>query len=85
MTKRIQIASPLVPNASRLRMLSLSHKAQSLDELSISSSKIDRGVAFPERLLKEEGVIYGVTTERGDSCTVAIPPNLVDELPATFA
>ncbi|MCV5332298.1 aromatic amino acid ammonia-lyase, partial [Escherichia coli] len=37
--------------------------------------------AFLERLLKEEGVIYGVTTGYGDSCTVAIPPALVDELP----
>ncbi|MCK6264369.1 aromatic amino acid ammonia-lyase [Vibrio sp. ZSDE26] len=45
------------------------------------NQKIDRGVAFLERLLKDEGVIYGVTTGYGDSCTVAIPPNLVDELP----
>ncbi|HCE4593255.1 TPA: aromatic amino acid lyase [Vibrio parahaemolyticus] len=45
------------------------------------TAKIDRGVAFLERLLKEEGVIYGVTTGYGDSCTVAIPPALVDELP----
>ncbi|AXN03684.1 HAL/PAL/TAL family ammonia-lyase [Vibrio anguillarum] len=45
------------------------------------TTKIDRGVAFLERLLKEEGVIYGVTTGYGDSCTVAIPPNLVDQLP----
>ncbi|ASO29508.1 histidine ammonia-lyase [Vibrio anguillarum] len=45
------------------------------------TAKIDRGVAFLERLLKEEGVIYGVTTGYGDSCTVAIPPNLVDQLP----
>lgn len=45
------------------------------------TAKIDRGVAFLERLLKEEGVIYGVTTGYGDSCTVAIPTNLVDELP----
>ncbi|MGF1748691.1 MULTISPECIES: HAL/PAL/TAL family ammonia-lyase [Vibrio] len=44
-------------------------------------AKIDRSVAFLERLLKEEGVIYGVTTGYGDSCTVAIPPHLVDELP----
>ncbi len=27
--------------------------------------KIDRGVAFLERLLKEDGVIYGVTTGYG--------------------
>ena len=45
------------------------------------TSKIDRGVAFLERLLQQEGVIYGVTTGYGDSCTVAIPMNLVDELP----
>ncbi|MHC6527985.1 HAL/PAL/TAL family ammonia-lyase [Vibrio proteolyticus] len=44
-------------------------------------ARIDRGVAFLERLLKEEGVIYGVTTGYGDSCTVAIPPELVEELP----
>ncbi|WP_028022974.1 HAL/PAL/TAL family ammonia-lyase [Enterovibrio calviensis] len=45
------------------------------------SARIDRGTKFLERLLKEEGVIYGVTTGYGDSCTVAIPPSLVDELP----
>ncbi len=45
------------------------------------TAKIDHGVAFLERLLKEEGVIYGVTTGYGDSCTVAIPPQLVEELP----
>ncbi|ENB4326376.1 aromatic amino acid lyase [Vibrio vulnificus] len=45
------------------------------------TAKIDRGVAFLERLLKEEGVIYGVTTGYGDSCTVVIPPQLVEELP----
>ncbi|WP_413112151.1 HAL/PAL/TAL family ammonia-lyase [Thaumasiovibrio sp. DFM-14] len=45
------------------------------------TNKIDRGVAFLDRLLKQEGVIYGVTTGYGDSCTVAIPPELVDTLP----
>ena len=44
-------------------------------------SKIDRGVAFLERLLKEDGVIYGVTTGYGDSCTVPVPADLVAELP----
>ncbi len=42
---------------------------------------IDRGAVFLERLLREDGVIYGVTTGYGDSCTVAIPPGLVAELP----
>jgi histidine ammonia-lyase len=45
------------------------------------TAKIDRGVAFLERLLKEDGVIYGVTTGYGDSCTVSVPADLVDELP----
>lgn len=45
------------------------------------AAKINRGVAFLEKLLQEEGVIYGVTTGYGDSCTVAIPPELVNELP----
>lgn len=44
-------------------------------------SRIQRGADFLERLLGEEGVIYGVTTGYGDSCTVDIPPHLVPELP----
>lgn len=39
------------------------------------------GPEFLDRLLAEEGVIYGVTTGYGDSCTVDIPLDLVDELP----
>jgi histidine ammonia-lyase len=42
---------------------------------------IARGAEFLDRLLREDGEIYGVTTGYGDSCTVAIPPELVAELP----
>ncbi len=42
---------------------------------------IQRGADFLDRLLREDGVIYGVTTGYGDSCTVNIPPALVAELP----
>ena len=35
--------------------------------------KIDKGVAFLDKLLEEEGHIYGVTTGYGDSCTVEVP------------
>lgn len=42
---------------------------------------IDRGATFLEKLLQDEGVIYGVTTGYGDSCTVAIPMELTDRLP----
>ena len=44
-------------------------------------ARIRRGADFHERLQREDGVVYGVTTGYGDSCTVAIPPELVAELP----
>jgi histidine ammonia-lyase len=43
--------------------------------------KINKGARFLERLLEEDGFIYGVTTGYGDSCTVSISPDLVNELP----
>lgn len=42
---------------------------------------IQDGADFLDQLLQEDGVIYGVTTGYGDSCTVAIPRDLVAELP----
>lgn len=42
---------------------------------------ITRGAEFLDRLLREDGTIYGVTTGYGDSCTVNVPPDLVAELP----
>ncbi len=42
---------------------------------------IARGADFLDRLLREDGTIYGVTTGYGDSCTVIVPPELVAELP----
>ncbi len=44
--------------------------------------KISKGARFLDDLWREEGVIYGVTTGYGDSCTVTIPAHLVEELPA---
>lgn len=43
--------------------------------------KIQKASVFLDKLLSEEGVIYGVTTGYGDSCTVVVPTELVDELP----
>ena len=43
--------------------------------------RINQGSEFLDRLLVEDGEIYGVTTGYGDSCTVTIPPALVAELP----
>ncbi len=42
---------------------------------------IARGADFLDRLLREDGTVYGVTTGYGDSCTVTVPPELVGELP----
>ncbi|MFZ6721201.1 HAL/PAL/TAL family ammonia-lyase [Undibacterium sp. Ji49W] len=42
---------------------------------------IARGADFLDRLLREDGTIYGVTTGYGDSCTVTVPADLVAELP----
>ena len=42
---------------------------------------IEQGARFLDRLLQEEGVIYGVTTGYGDSCTTHIPRELVEQLP----
>jgi histidine ammonia-lyase len=44
-------------------------------------SRIARGAELLDRILEEDGVIYGVTTGYGDSCTVDVPANLVWELP----
>lgn len=43
--------------------------------------RINSGATFIERLLKEGATVYGVNTGYGDSCTVLIPADLVDELP----
>lgn len=45
------------------------------------TNKIDSAVTFLDNLLKEDGVIYGVTTGYGDSCTVEVPLDLAHELP----
>ena len=43
--------------------------------------RITKGNAFLESLLAEEGVIYGVTTGYGDSCTRAVAPEDLQALP----
>jgi histidine ammonia-lyase len=43
--------------------------------------RIARGAQLLDRILEEDGVIYGVTTGYGDSCTVEVPAELAWELP----
>lgn len=52
-----------------------------LDQAPELRQRVDRGAAFLDQLLREDGVIYGVTTGYGDSCTVSVPAALVEELP----
>ena len=42
--------------------------------------RIRRGADYLAHLLADEGVVYGVNTGYGDSCTVAVPPHLVADL-----
>ncbi len=44
-------------------------------------ARIEAGPAFLERLLAEEGVVYGVTTGYGDACTRAVPAEQLAALP----
>ncbi|OHX36552.1 histidine ammonia-lyase [Methylomonas sp. LWB] len=52
-----------------------------LSEAAEFIARIDRGAGFVDTLLAEEGCVYGVTTGYGDSCTVAVPVELVGQLP----
>ena len=55
--------------------------APALSEATEFIDFIRRGSQFLDRLLEEEGAVYGVTTGYGDSCTVEVPLNRVEELP----
>jgi len=42
-------------------------------------TRISRGAEFVDRLIAEDGVVYGVSTGYGDSWTVTIPPSMLSE------
>lgn len=52
-----------------------------LSEDGAFKQRFQAALQFLEKLLQEDGVIYGVTTGYGDSCTQAISPSLANELP----
>ena len=56
-------------------------RAVALDDTADFVERIDRGAEFIDRVWQEEGVVYGVTTGYGDSCSVSIPSEMVEELP----
>ncbi len=77
---------PVCFDGSRLRIEDVVALAQRSRTAQVSraaefEARIHRGADFLARVLAEDGVIYGVTTGYGDSCTVTIPPALVAELP----
>ena len=57
------------------------HASLRLSDADAFRGRITRGAELVDRLIAEDGVVYGVSTGYGDSCTVAIPPALVAELP----
>ncbi len=62
-------------------MLARREKLAALSTDTAFINKIESGWKFLEKLLKEDGVIYGVTTGYGDSCTVTVPTRLAYDLP----
>ena len=79
-------SNPIAIGATPLRIedvvaLARRERTAALSDNAASRARIARGADFLDRLLAEDGVIYGVTTGYGDSCTVNIPPDLVAELP----
>jgi len=71
--KRLSIAD-IVDIASRKKNVRLS-------DLDSFGKKIQAGADFLDELLVDDGVIYGVTTGYGDSCTEPVALSLVNELP----
>ncbi len=72
--------------ARRLNIEDVLHVARhgagvSLSSVPEFSRRIKSGAAYLERLLADNGIVYGVNTGYGDSCTVSVPPHLVAELP----
>ncbi|MDE2406769.1 MAG: aromatic amino acid lyase [Xanthomonadaceae bacterium] len=61
--------------------LARGQRRAALSEAAGFRAGISAGADFLDRLLAEDGVVYGVTTGYGDSCTVVIPPELLGELP----
>ncbi|MED5525559.1 MAG: aromatic amino acid ammonia-lyase [Pseudomonadota bacterium] len=55
--------------------------AAELDGAEPYRALIEKGAGFLDRLWREEGEIYGVTTGYGDSVTVDIPKSLIEALP----
>jgi len=81
-----QVQKNITVDQSRLQIVDIVAIAQGSAGVALSGqpafrNTIERGAEFLDRLLAEDGIIYGVTTGYGDSCTVEVPAALVSELP----
>ena len=77
---------PIVVDGQALTIEDICAIAEQTQTLQLSDERafvvrINKGAEFIDTLLKEEGCVYGVTTGYGDSCTVSIPLENVEELP----
>ncbi|MCL4104124.1 UNVERIFIED_CONTAM: hypothetical protein GTU68_034986 [Idotea baltica] len=84
MTK--SVSSKLVFDGTPLSCSEVEAIARGYSNVSLSKAhdfktRIKKGAQFLERILKEDGVIYGVTTGYGDSCEVKVGAEQVGELP----
>lgn len=71
-------------SALRIEQITALAERRAIARLSTDAAfraRIQRGADFLDRLLEEDGVVYGVTTGYGDSCTVVVPAELIAELP----
>ncbi|QEY17413.1 aromatic amino acid lyase [Cellvibrio sp. KY-GH-1] len=80
------VSTPLVFDSQRLSIEDILATAHQRRPPVLGNSpefiqRIEQGARFLDRLLQEDGVIYGVTTGYGDSCTTHIPRELVEQLP----
>ncbi|MBR9728319.1 histidine ammonia-lyase [Shewanella intestini] len=66
---------------SEVCQLARQQRTAALSTQDVFVNKVQAGVDFLDDLLKNDGVIYGVTTGYGDSVTVSIPSHLVEKLP----
>ncbi|MEW5248596.1 HAL/PAL/TAL family ammonia-lyase [Microbulbifer sp. 2201CG32-9] len=78
--------TPVVFDGSALTITQINDIARGRADVRLSDDenfvkRINRGAEFLDQLWQQEGVIYGVTTGYGDSCSVDIPGDLIEELP----
>ncbi|SDL18020.1 histidine ammonia-lyase [Modicisalibacter muralis] len=76
----------LILDGSAVAIEAVQNVAQRLTRVVLSDdpafrARIDAGPAFLDRLLDEDGVVYGVTTGYGDACTRVVPAEQLAELP----